>query len=472
MTKYKTGFIRSKKWLDMRLLIVLIVALITTLAVACAGDDEAAGQPQQPAPAAPAVQAQLGQVAKPAAPAAPAQPEPAAPAAKATEAEPAPTTAPAMAVAKPRPAPVAKDEGVRRGGHLKVGAGQRFPAKWDLTQGSAWHFTMHFRRHYSGILQLSPRDGQTVIPDLAESWEFNQSSDVLTVNLREGVQWHDGEPFTVEDVQFSLDRWVNPPTGIAQPRVSGFLNITGTEKLDEQTLNISLEGPNVDFLLDLADAWHIMVPEHIVQMEGGINSSERLIGTGPFVLKDAERDSFDTSEANPNYFLTAPDGNPYPYLDLVTVHQFTDWATSVAAFRTHLVDFVNPLVDLDKGFGTKRDEGDLVEFEAWFPSGVSFIALNGQKSPFNDFRARKALHLALDRTQLVEQQKIPGQPPQHFEVSFLGDTDPNLGDLFTYPGYNPDTRDEDVAEAKRLFQEVGLTEFDLLTPSFTTYINL
>ena len=183
MTKYKTGFIRSKKWLDMRLLIVLIVALITTLAVACAGDDEAAGQPQQPAPAAQAVQAQLGQVAQPAAPAAPAQPEPAAPAAKATEAEPAPTTAPAMAVAKPRPAPVAKDEGVRRGGHLKVGAGQRFPAKWDLTQGSAWHFTMHFRRHYSGILQLSPRDGQTVIPDLAESWEFNQSSDVLTVNV-------------------------------------------------------------------------------------------------------------------------------------------------------------------------------------------------------------------------------------------------------------------------------------------------
>ena len=155
----------------------------------------------------------------------------------------------------------------------------------------------------------------------------------------------------------SLDRWVNPPSGIPQPRVSGFLNITGTEKLDEQSLSISLEGPNVDFLLDLADAWHIIVPEHIVQMEGGINSSERLIGTGPFVLKDAERDSFDTSEANPNYFLTAPDGKPYPYLDLVTVNQFTDWATAVAAFRTHLVDFVNPLVDLDKGFGTKRDGG-------------------------------------------------------------------------------------------------------------------
>ena len=222
MDKYKNDFIRLNKWLDVRLVIVLLIALITTLAVACGGD-EVAEQPQKPDPAAPAAQALTGQATQPEAPMAPDQPKTAAPAAKAKEAEAVATEAPAMAVAKPRSVPVAMDEGVRRGGHLKVGVGQRFPAKWDLTQGSAWHYTMHFRRHYSGIFQLSPRDGQTVIPDLAESWEFNQTTDTLTVNLREGVQWHDGEPFTVDDVQFSLDRWVNPPSGIPQPRVSGFL---------------------------------------------------------------------------------------------------------------------------------------------------------------------------------------------------------------------------------------------------------
>ena len=118
-----------------------------------------------------------------------------------------------------------------------------FPPKWDMTQAGVWHFTEHFNRHYSGILQFNPRNGIDVLPDLGDSWEFAPTVDEITVNLVEGVMWHDDNPLTVEDIEFTLDRWANPPDGLPQPRVGGFKNIDGTEKIDDTTFKVSLS-PN------------------------------------------------------------------------------------------------------------------------------------------------------------------------------------------------------------------------------------
>ena len=350
---------------------------------------------------------------------------------------------------------------VRRGGHLFWGVGPRvFPPKWDMTQAGVWHFTEHFNRHYSGILQFNPRNGIDVLPDLGESWQFADSVDSITVNLVEGVQWHDGNPLTVEDISYTLNRWANPPEGIPQPRVGGFKNIEGTEKIDDTTFKVSLKQPSADFLLDLADAWHIMLPKHIVEMEGGINSPERLIGTGSFRVKDTERDSFVLSEANPDYFRDAPDGSPYPYLDQVTTVQFTDWDTQAAALATGRIDLAAPM-DLAKGWGVKDSLGDEVVLEAAFSPGAMYISMNGEKPPFNDMRARRALYLAVYRAPIQELLSTPieGLPANFVQVSFLGTADPNLSDVTEYYGYAPTTREEALEEAKKLFADVGVTEF-------------
>ena len=455
----------------MKVLAFIVTAvLLTVAALACspAPAEVAAPAPQQaapaPAPAAPAP-APAQPVQQPQAPAAPA---PAAPAQPAFQSQAVP--APAQPIAQPtqpagRSAPsqaaMASSGDVRRGGHLIWAVGPRaFPPKWDMTQAGVWHFTEHFNRHYSGILQFNPRNGIDVLPDLGDSWEFAPSVDEITVNLVEDVMWHDGNPLTVEDIEFTLDRWANPPEGIPQPRVGGFKNIAGTEKIDDTTFKVNLKQPSADFLLDLADGWHIMLPKHILEMEGGINSPDRLIGTGSFRVKDTERDSFVLSEANPDYFRNAPDGDPYPYLDLVTTIQFTDWDTEAAAVATNRVDLAAPM-HLAKGWGVKESLGDKVEFVSAFSPGVMYIAMNGEQPPFDDFRARKALYLAVHRApiQATLSTPIPELPANFIQVSYFGSADPNLSDVTGYYGYDPASREEALAEAKRLFEEVGLTEF-------------
>ena len=362
--------------------VTAVLLMIVALACGSAPAEVAAPAPQQAAPAA-APAAAAPAPAQPAQqPQAPAAPAPAAPAQPAFQSQVLP--APAQPIAQPTqpagrsaPAPAAMmgSGDVRRGGHLIWAVGPRaFPPKWDMTQAGVWHFTEHFNRHYSGILQFNPRNGIDVLPDLGESWEFAPTVDEITVNLVEDVMWHDGKPLTVEDIEFTLDRWANPPEGIPQPRVGGFKNIAGTEKVDDTTFKVSLKQPSADFLLDLADGWHIMLPKHIVTLEGGINSPERLIGTGSFRVKDTERDSFVLSEANPDYFRDAPDGSPYPYLDLVTTIQFTDWDTEAAAVATNRVDLAAPM-NLAKGWGVKESLGDKVEFVSAFSPGVMYIAM-------------------------------------------------------------------------------------------------
>ena len=445
----------------------VIVLTIAALACGSAPAEVSAPAVQQAPAAAPAAPAPAP--AQPAQqPAAPAAPAPAAPAQPAFQSQAVP--APAQPIAQPTraagrsaPAPVAMTGSgdVMRGGHLIWAVGPRvFPPKWDMTQAGVWHFTEHFNRHYSGILQFNPRNGIDVLPDLGDSWEFAPTVDDITVNLVEGVMWHDGKPLTVEDIEFTLDRWANPPEGIPQPRVGGFKNIAGTEKIDDSTFKVSLKAPSADFLLDLADAWHIMLPKHIVEMEGGINSPDRLIGTGAFRVKDTERDSFVLSEANPEYFRDGPDGSPYPYLDQVTTVQFTDWDTQAAAVATNRVDLAAPM-NLAKGWGVKESLGDKVDLESAFSPGVMYISMNGEQPPFDDIRARRALYLAVHRApiQATLSTPIAELPANFIQVSYLGSADPNLGDVLGYYGYSPESREEALAEAKRLFAEVGITEF-------------
>ena len=447
------------------LVVVIAIAALAVAACSSAPAPQQAAAPQAPvtapapamAPAAP----------EPASPQPPQAAAPAAPAQQAFQSQAVP--APAQPIAQPtraaargaEPAAMMSDADFRRGGHLYWGVGPRvFPPKWDMTQAGVWHFTEHFNRHYSGILQFNPRNGIDVLPDIGESWEFADTIDEITVNMVEGIKWHDGNPLTVEDIEFTLDRWANPPEGIPQPRVGGFKNIEGTEKIDDVTFKVTLKQQSADFLLDLADAWHIMLPKHIVEMEGGINSPDRLIGTGAFKVKDTERDSFVNSEANPDYFRNGPDGSPYPYLDEVTTVQFTDWSTQAAALATNQIDLSAPM-NLPRAWNVKEQLGDRVALEAAFSPGVMYISMNGEKPPFDDIRARRALYLAVNRgpIQATLSTPIAELPPNFVQVSYLGTADPNLSDVMGYHGYSSDTREAALEEAKRLFAEVGVTEF-------------
>ncbi len=363
-------------------------------------------------------------------------------------------------VAQPTPAPAgAVPPGLRRGGHLVRGL-TRMPTQWDMRQEAVWWGPQSLTRHYDGLLQYSTEDGVTIQPSLARAWQFSSDFSELTLTLFDGIEFHDGAPLEMEDVLFAFEQLQNPPEGIVFPRLAAFRGIESVEGVDDLTVRFNLASPNVDFLQELGSTWAIVAPRNIAGGEGGINASDEIIGTGPFVLADAEEDSFIRSEAYSNYHLIAPDGQPFPYLDQITTVVIPNEDALGSAFRTGRIDLMQ--IALQKAAAIEDEFGDRVTHKQSPLPGVFYLTPNADNPPFDDIRARKALYLAIDRVAITEFQRLPSGQLPYDPVSFLGNTYPFLSDVMSYPEVNPDTRAEAAAEAKALFEELGITEIDML----------
>ncbi|MDE0745520.1 MAG: hypothetical protein OSB66_07295, partial [SAR202 cluster bacterium] len=167
-----------------RIMTLTLLPLMLIALVGCSSSD-AASAPSAPAAAAPA-QASSSSGYVPAAPAQPAAPAAAAAAPSAeVEATKKVSAKPKQTVAKT----VTEFEGGTRGGVMKINT-QKWFQRWDMTTRSHWSSTQGLNRHYSGVLQFSPRDGLTVTPDLAKSWTLADDLTGSTFVFNEGVRWH------------------------------------------------------------------------------------------------------------------------------------------------------------------------------------------------------------------------------------------------------------------------------------------
>ena len=336
----------------------------------------------------------------------------------------------------------------------------RMPTQWDMRQEAVWWGPQSLTRHYDGLLQFSTEDGVTIQPDLARAWQFSSDFSDLTLTLFDGIQFHDGAPLEMDDVLFAFEQLQVPPEGIVFPRLAAFRGIESVEGIDDLTVRFNLASPNVDFLQELGSTWAMVAPKSIAGGEGGINSADEIIGTGPFVLADSEEDSFIRSDANPNYHLIAPDGSPFPYLDQVTTVVIPNEDALGSAFRTGRIDLMQ--IGLQKAAAIENEFGDRVVHKQSPLPGVFYLTPNADNPPFDDIRARRALYLAIDRMAITEFQRLPSGQLPYNPVSFLGNTYPFVNEVLSYPEVNPDTRAEAAAEAKRLFEELGITEIDML----------
>jgi ABC-type transport system substrate-binding protein len=247
---------------------------------------------------------------------APTQPDAPAPAADAAE--------PAAEATEPaaEEAPATADEGAT-GGLLRFGYSQR-PNNFnplDVVQGIEG-FT---QKWVNAKLVTFDREGQ-LMGDLAESWEVSEDGTVFTFTLREGVTWHDGEPFTVEDVVFTFERILTPATGArlhsnflvingAEEFAAGNAeSVSGIEALSDTEVRFTLKEPSAIFLVDLAITnGHTMLPKHVLESIApeAFATSEYATrrpypGLGPYVFDTYETDQYFELVANPDYFRGAP----------------------------------------------------------------------------------------------------------------------------------------------------------------------
>ena len=114
---------------------------------------------------------------------------------------------------------------------------------------------------YDTLLRRDPRDGQTIIPDLAQRWEISPDGKKYTFHLRKGVKFHDGADFTAEDVKATYDRIVRPPKGVVIPRTPLFATVGEIVVVDPHKIEFRLTEarPQAYMLGAFASGWNIIV---------------------------------------------------------------------------------------------------------------------------------------------------------------------------------------------------------------------
>src|SRR6266567_7938145 len=278
----------------------------------------------------------------------------------------------------------AHGEQPRYGGTFLSAGNEEIPS-YDMHQTSLGGIYAATAPAYDCLIRSSPYDptGQELIPELAETWEVSDGGQTLTFHLHQGVKWHDGAPFSSADVQYTIERIMHPPKGMVSPRGPVFAAlIERVEAPDPTTVVIHAKGPSGLLLPLFANGWSTIIPKHIAEKDPVNALKTRVIGTGPFRLKEPPTSSLWKYERNPEYFK-----KDLPFLDEMENHIITDPQAMVAAILSKRVFwqdvFPHPNMDRDRSQATVQQNPHLVRSSSSVLV-VEHLTLQTEKPPFDD----------------------------------------------------------------------------------------
>jgi len=265
---------------------------------------------------------------------------------------------------------------------------------FDLHLGPSWGappLAPIFNNLIQFNLEYTDTSVANLIGDLAESWEVSDDGLTYTFKLRQGVQWHDGEPFNADDVVYSMEKMVDPE----RSRVAGYLPaLESVEKVDDYTVIVHTSYVSAGFLLQLAGPYVVIEAEHLKTVDN--TSFDFLVGTGPFMFSNYEAGKQWELVRNPNYFKKDKDGNQLPYLDGVTMYIGTGTAGTDAYIAKRL-DLLHPGQTLFMASDLERVRSgapDTVYQQATANMPYAYW-FNFNFEPFKDVRVRKAIAMVM-----------------------------------------------------------------------------
>lgn len=147
---------------------------------------------------------------------------------------------------------------------------------------------------------LTDHDGKNqVVPRLAKSWEYDEEALTYTFHLEENVTWHDGEPFTAEDVKFTFEAIMDEEN--ASENAPNYEEVTSIEAVDDYTVVFHLSEKNTAFLEYMTMA---IMPKHLLEGEDWQESEffRNPVGTGPYKLKEWDAGQSICMIKNEEYF--------------------------------------------------------------------------------------------------------------------------------------------------------------------------
>jgi peptide/nickel transport system substrate-binding protein len=353
------------------------------------------------------------------------------------------------ASAQETPSPLRPDPAAKRGGTLRY-AVHNAPAHFDVHQSGTVANIGPQSPMYDTLLRRHPKDGQTIIPDLAWKWDISPDGTKYTFHLRKGVKFHDGADFTAEDVKATYERIARPPKGVVIPRTPLFATVGDIVVLDPHRIEFRLTEPRPRaFMLgSFASGWNIIVRKKTLEEHGGnLRQVMNYPGTGPFRHVSRRDKEIWIMERNPNYW-----NKGLPLIDRLEVYHMFPFSPELgAAFLSGKIDYARLM---DPVSWRKAKEMPGVTAAAFNQSVIQAFWTNMNKKPLADPRVRRAIHLAMDRHALVEVVKDTAPMQVGGFVYPFHELSTPRAELEKRLGYQKDMKPA-VQEAQRLMKEAG-----------------
>ena len=337
---------------------------------------------------------------------------------------------------------------------------------------------------FEGLTEVSWLTDE-VEPALAESWEHSDDGLTWTFHLRSNVRWHDGQPFTARDVEFTFNRVIynhDIPTSTRAAFQFRYLDAAGAWQeapmtvttVDDYTVQFVLPTPFAPFLRSMGTA---IYPRHILEPHvdagtfnevWGVDSDPtEVIGTGPFTIERYVQDERVVLRRNPDYWLQDSKGNALPYIETIVHLLVPTIEDELAKFQAGEVDAYGLRGQDYATLEPQQEAGNFTVHRRGPAFGTVFLGFNlntgsdpetgepyvtpEQLAWFSNVEFRRAVAHSIDKARIIADVQHGLGYPQWASIS------PAAGDF-----HNPDVRryEYDIDGANAILDGLGWTDGD------------
>ena len=296
--------------------------------------------------------------------------------------------------------PAISEQGTRvEGGTLRIGMASEPPhlnPQLDPVDARGRDLAYYI---YESLAQADPRNWRPE-PRLAESWEISEDRRTFRFRLRRGVKWHDGKPFSADDVVFTFEKLRDPK--VAATGMRGYVEpITSVVAEDPHTVVFTTSQPYWFALEAITDIY--IYPKHVFA-SGDFNAhpaNRAPIGTGRYKFVEWKTGDHLTLAKNKSYY-----GTP-GHLDTLTFVYVPDAQMRAQMIRNGELDVVERLAPEQwKALTQDAALADKFHRLRHVPDGIQWIGWNAAKPMFSDARVRRALTMLIDREDIVQNLRL------------------------------------------------------------------